>query len=623
MSNILNHNRLPLECKLSYKDYWDFCLRIGREYYGFQKGLQTQCLSAFIDTTFDNCLGEDNSLMSIDDYTYDNCKSNGVTLNNFGLTGMDNGYILFDKDEISDEEFEQLLRTKHTVSEGDCRLHVYPVGGNNGIYNYSNEIVEINGIRASRLNGGFYQGFFRVGDGCRYSVLPSDIGNGLSVEFELYRKEFESEGMTLNDNNEDNKGTFFYIGTRAENKWIRYYSELCGDNQPESTDLETSDGVQLDEYIPELTESNNKFLIYTRACGGITVLDDTGDETVLVESNPVEYDENLFTVFSRKCGGITVNNFKKDYLKEHPTNKYNMYSDLWNNALSFRITDDNRVGYKYLVKDCESENPTCSYKIESEYSNSDTVPYAEWTTIHVRILPSGTNGMRLLFYVDGRLVLFSKELPKLNLKDLKDLSEKQEGVAYNVSIGGGTQGLADVVYEDFRSYHETNYPLQREFGGSFIGYLKAFRFYSCSLNYNQITQNVYKPLENTNEAKIYCGAIVFNTKPSRTPVSEQADIIPMLNEYSPDVEDITVRLLPDITKRYLRIILAIPQQNSKTLQRAVDKMKGLEEAFSLESETTGYFTTDSFEINNIPYNVWYYTYATRPQYNNLIVINIG
>lgn len=507
MSNILNHNRLPLECKLSYKDYWDFCLRIGREYYGFSTGMQTDCLSAFIDTTFDECIGENNSLVSIGDYTYDDCASNGVILENFGLTGMDNGYILFDKDEITEEEFNNLLQSQYALPEGDCTLHVFPVSGNNKIYSYSNEIVNFGNIRVAKLNGGFYQGFFRTGDGCDYSILPSDIKNGLSLEFELYRKDFENDGDTLNNANESCKGIFFYIGARAENKWIRYYVDKCSENdsKPETTDMETSDGIQLDDYVPELTESNNKFLIYSRTCGGTTVLNDTGEETVLVESSPVEYEDNLFTVFSRKCGGITVKNFEEDYLKEHPTNKYNIYSDLWNNALAFQIKDDGSVGYKYLVKNCESDKPECSYKIESEFSHEHNVPYGEWVTIHVRIVPSGANNMRLLFYVDGRLVLYSKELQKLNLRELNDLYEKQEGVPFNISIGGGTQGLADVVYEDYMTYHETHYPLQENFGGSFVGYLKSFKFYSCSLNYSQINQNVImtKPEESVNAADFY------------------------------------------------------------------------------------------------------------------------
>ena len=184
--------------------------------------------------------------------------------------------------------------------------------------------------------------------------------------------------------------------------------------------------------------------------------------------------------------------------------------------------------------------------------------------------------------------------------------------------------MCDVVYEDFRTFHETNYPLQKEFAGTFIGYLKAFRFYSCSLNYSQIGQNVNNVMNLTNENKIYCGAIVFNTKPSRTPITEQADIIMMLNEYPQDVENMTVRLLPDISKRYLRLVLAIPSYLERSLFKAVDNMNGLGESDSTidKPEITNIFLREMVNIDGVDYNVWYYTYATRSQYNNHIEIQV-
>ena len=614
-------------------------------------------------------------MLSLQNFKFDGAVENKTTLKNFGLTGMDNGRILFDKDNITEEEFKNLLKKEciyppYPKTNQNKNLVLFPVNGNNKIYSYPVSKYFNCEKLFLKLNGGFYQGIFRIGDGCDYSVLPSNIGDGLSLEFELYRKDFESEGYTLNDgNNGINKGIFFYIGTRAENKWATYYANTCPENKPvtEATDLETSDGVRIDEYVPKLTESDNKFLLYSRTCGGTTVLNDKelGDEykvvlssnenilfeadnvyidesyfikngvspefkpletykTVLVETNPVEYEENLFTVFSRKCGGITVNNFKEEYLEKHPVNKYNIYADLWNNALAFRITDDNRVGYKYLVKDCDAESPSCSYKIDSEYSNPDTVPYSEWTTIHVRILPAGIDRMRLLFYVDGRLVLFSKELPKLNLRELKDLPEKQEGVPFNISLGGGTQGLCDVVYEDYKNFHETGYPLQKEFAGSFIGYLKAFRFYSCSLNYSQIQQNVSVNQTTCGELKIYCGALVFNTKPSKTPISEQAALIPMLNEYPDVTEKMTIRLLPDLSKKYIRLVVAVPSYLEKTLSKAVDGMNGVSDSAISGQEVSilDMFRVEKVNIEETEYDVWYYTYATRPQYNNTIEIEL-
>lgn len=97
--------------------------------------------------------------------------------------------------------------------------------------------------------------------------------------------------------------------------------------------------------------------------------------------------------------------------------------------------------------------------------------------------------MQIYIYVNGKLVMVSKELPMLNLKLLNDLKNKQEGVPFNISLGGGTQGLAEVVYLNYMKLPEYVLPLEKEFAGSFIGWLKAFRFYTCPLNYLEITKN--------------------------------------------------------------------------------------------------------------------------------------
>ena len=628
MSNILNHNRLPFKCKLSYKDYWDFHLHLGREYGTVLPGINTDCLAAFIDTELEECRSLEDSLVSTENYRYTKCNSKGVNLENFGLTGMDNGFIRFNKETITNEEFDSLLKTTHLIEENDCRLHVYPIGGNNSIYSYGNEIVDLNGVKCAKLTGGFFQGFFRSGNGCDYSVLPSDIGDGWSLEFELYRKDIPlpDEKPTLNGISPSNKGIFFYLGARSENKWVRYYGEECDEEkQPDETNMKTVDGSPLDRPTFNQVETSNKFLTYTRVCGGHTVLDDKEEENepiVKIDSANTILPDNPFLIYSRTCGGTTALNDDK-YFKEH-SERYNIYNDLWQNAIAFQVTDDGKVGYKYLVKDCDEENASCSYKILSEFSNTDNVPYCEWVNIHVRVLPCGTDSMRLLFYVNGRLVLYSKELPKLNLRELHDSSDKQEGVPFNISLGGGTQGLADVVYEDFKTFYETNYPLKNEFGGSFIGYFKSFKFYECSLNYTQIKQNTHNELSLHDESKIYCGIISFNEKPSITPIEQQSELIPLLNAYPDDSRNLKIRLFRDITKRYVRITVAVPTRCRLKLEGAYTSVNGLNKLDG--ASITPMFThRGNVLIHNLNeyYDIWYCTYASPTMINNTITIDLS
>ena len=83
-------------------------------------------------------------------------------------------------------------------------------------------------------------------------------------------------------------------------------------------------------------------------------------------------------------------------------------------------------------------------------------------------------------YVDGKLVYITKWLPALRLRELNDLYEKQEGVPYNISIGGGSQGLADVVQQNYMIEATRLYPIEQYFAGTFIGYMRNFRIFKKS-----------------------------------------------------------------------------------------------------------------------------------------------
>jgi hypothetical protein len=105
--------------------------------------------------------------------------------------------------------------------------------------------------------------------------------------------------------------------------------------------------------------------------------------------------------------------------------------------------------------------------------------------------------MKLMFYVNGRLVYVTKDIPKIPLHALNETEEKQEGVAYNISLGGGTQGLADTVQiSNYMAEPDKVYPLEKYFGGSFIGYMTAFRFYNCPMESGYIRNNYIYEVQN-------------------------------------------------------------------------------------------------------------------------------
>lgn len=268
----------------------------------------------------------------------------------------------------------------------------------------------------------------------------------------------------------------------------------------ENMTLQTESGY--DMYQPNIKEikTDNKFLMFDRTREGQKA--NTWNENTELVLNYIEKPNigNYFTLFHRGCDGYDVHKIQE--VLNVKNKEYNVLNDIYRNALAFQIKDDGTIGYKYLSKDCDSEEE--NYKIESEYTNDSVILNNKWYTINIKIMPLRhfdksnslcltqnpvTDKMQISIYVNGKLVMLSKELPMLNLKPLNDLFDKQEGVPFNISIGGGTQGLAEVVYLNYMKLPEYVLPLEKEFGGSFIGWLKSFKFYTCPLNYYEIERN--------------------------------------------------------------------------------------------------------------------------------------
>ena len=586
MSNIFNHNRIPFDVRINRNDYWDFQLSLGG-YGGYEDtgdGLETGCLAAYIDTSDPDCVWFD-SLFSNVSYLWDGAVNSGLDLKNIGYTGVDNGIITFEKDTTSNEKFLELFRkSEYKIEKEDKRLHLNKVNGNNQIYSYDNDIVEEDGKIVARLNGGFYQGFYKSGND--YNILPlTNVGEGKCFEFVLKKTDLEKSAKfpTLNETHPDNKGMFFYIGTRAENKWWLNYNSVTGfdksnnsymsgdyvkDEYLNNDSLNTSylqpykflyggsdyfangyltekceiDGEKYfsDDYIsndyyqdcgcdmyvseeyikddvyidvneelkttdehsmnqPNVVEikTDNKFILFDRTCDGFTIRNWAEGSYAVISDIKVRDMENGFLLYDRTCHGHTFKDYQS--LIAEKSKRYNTLFDLYRNALGFQIKDDGTIGYKYIIKDCDSEEE--AYKVESEFTVYPVIKNNEWFTVHIKVMPVGKpyedcvettsieHDMQISIYVNGKLVLMSKYLPTLNIKKLNDTDDKQESVPFNISLGGGTQGLCDVIYLNYRKIPEYVLPLEKEFTGSFIGYLKTFRFYNCPLNLTKIRKN--------------------------------------------------------------------------------------------------------------------------------------
>jgi hypothetical protein len=555
MANIINNNFNFYKLKPYRGEYWDLTLNKNM-YQSAQKefkSLYDEKIIAYFDLT-DKSSFDGIFVNSLGDYKWENAYSTNYVLENVGYTGFDNGLFYFERDKIRNEEFPILYSdSKYDIKENEERLKLHFITGSTIQYSYDYEIEE----DSIKLNGGFLQGFFKT-ECNKYEVLPSSFKHGDSISFEFILKPTEMERKRfprMNDVHPSNKGLFFYIGTRSENKWDYLYNkykneidygeyvedseidvktykvnsfinmemEINEESFPssnvkgkiESHDFfncncleEDNNGNCIFDYIEDemdisdfiykthddvftlgdyedYVDYTNPFLLYNRTCDGFNVKTSEKDSFIryIGIRTKVKKKDNLFILMNRTSSGQTTSTIEKYFDDENF--KYDVYADIHENALGFRITDNGEIGYRYLIK---NKNAINDIEMVEGYSKKNMIKNDEWNHIIVKI-NFIQDIMTLKFYVNSNLVFISKNLPKLNLRALDEIYEKQETVPFNISLGGGSQGLIDTILPNYMINPYRIYPIEKNFAGSFIGYIKTFKIYLGNINYDEIFNN--------------------------------------------------------------------------------------------------------------------------------------
>ena len=302
MGHIRRYNFNKYNLRLSNADYWDFYLS-SDDIYGYP--INTCLPSVTFDFNNKNTyLNEDfipNTIKSLT--SWEGAINSGVTLNTVGLTGIDNGFITFVKDpnDFSNQALlSAMTDSSLVISSGDTRLHLTRVTGQTSDIIYPIDIISgatSGSTRYAQFCGGFFQGYYKL-DGYDYEVLPTRVNDSWSSEFWLIKQDVcdEYSGTTLNDLYPNNKGIFFYLGTRAENKFWNIW---------EGTDTGCTSGCTIalgcaDEcLIPEgLTGTSYSNLF------GFTA--NTNNEIISLISNNTQFQNAYNTsIFDNVLSGIT------------------------------------------------------------------------------------------------------------------------------------------------------------------------------------------------------------------------------------------------------------------------------------------------------------------------------
>ena len=561
MQNIKIQSRNKIDLCLTNSEYYDFYLANDEFSTSDCSGIPTtgDCLSVWFDWNqdiFATGTTSANTICSLTNWT--GATNSGFTIPTIGLTGIDNGLITYvqESGDTSNTGLTSLLTgSTLVIPSGDTRLCLERVTGSSqsGI-SYSIELMSADTEgQYAKLCGGFYQGYYKL-DGYDYNALPVR-SNGWAANTWLRWNPESCSGSTgtttLNSLYPNNSGFFFYMGTRAENKFWNVFpgnntgctlnctvpsgctgtvTTFCTVPKEDEIFIETPQGlIPLDPPPIIYTLVTNPFLIYGRAdttdrCGHCgespsgfgnkTICSYTGGGITIrtVAMEPVSGATNPFLVYGRastiaKCGncGHPPSGFGNKTVCDDtdlfttPITELNNIDNVVDNALGFRIKPDGSIGYRLLsfTGACSGDSYSSGFTVDEQYSVSGTVSANTWTNITIRFSPyelyseelllcGDRRKGRLMFYVNCYLKFVVDDFDEFIARRLLEAREKQVGVPFNISIGGGSQGLIETMTFDGQDPDDLGLTIEENFAGTFLGDISQFKFFTCDQSWNDI-----------------------------------------------------------------------------------------------------------------------------------------
>jgi len=448
MSNISNYYFNNIDSFLTGVDYWDLFLSYDQRNFDWSviidDSIVTKCLLSYIDINNPSSISG-NTLYSL--VSWDKAvSSTGTTICDIGLTGVDNGLV-------------SNLTGETLIISGDTRLCLNKVTGST--YDYNVFFTGDSFTNYIQFCGGFYQGFFKLHD-YDYEVLPIRYERGFTAEMWVNKNDLcppGSTGNTLNDTYPNNKGFFLFLGTRSENKFWNIFSGETG--------LTTCSGVTLSPHdIIDKSKDINPFLKFNKknavGCPGAS-------------------------------SGVTF--------KEKNPNK-----DIIDNLIGFRIKDDGSIGYRTISFSGECTGVTTASTfvitpiIKESYSDPGVTPDNTWIHLVVKfqyyskltdcdLIDEDKRLGKLIFYINGYPAFTIEDVDEVIFRELSDYKEKQVGVPFSITLGGGSQGLSESITFGGPDPSDFNLLVEQNFAGSFIGGISKFRLYGCPMDITYMRKN--------------------------------------------------------------------------------------------------------------------------------------
>jgi len=462
------------------------------------------------------------SLSSISGFT----QNEDVTLKNISLVGYDNGLLPLPITGTTGVTF--------TISSGST-FTLYPVTGYMRNVKYDIDVT----TGYTQLNGGFYQGLFKL-HGYPVEYLPTRMRKGWTVNMLLRMPISNITGPTLNNIFDDTFGFIYYIGTRAENKFetlipvvVSSLTENYGFDfvdGPSSGYTQTTITNYGDEWVGTGTSTGSTFIplvssLFTNPYYDGEFVVTSGDT---YQAQPLALSGNTYNGHFKVINGIIYDSYGNVLTYDEK------YVNIIDNAFGIRITTGGNIGYRtiYATDPCYTgatqdvsgitinsfvdytracDNFTVKkiitkyFTIEESYTKTSVIDlyglgFLNVTVVYQRDITYDTdcqleygkykNGT-LLICLNGFVVYRNPNVHEVIPHELDTDKRLQEGVPFNISFGGGTQGLYDAVFPDTGS--TTGYTtgtttgiLDTFFAGTFTGRVNFIDMYSIPLYITEI-----------------------------------------------------------------------------------------------------------------------------------------
>ena len=447
---------------------------------------------------------------------------------------------------------------KHNPLHYDKRFKMHAVTGyTKNPYNYN--IVSVTGSCAGQyqeLDGGFYQGFFKLYD-YEYEALPARTECGWTVDCLLKVRQHPEicpgYENTLNAKYPNNAGFFWYMGTRAENKFWNVFSGESGVTTCDNMEYSCSGGtlpIQKSKKVIVVDGCNNKKTLYEKWTYP-NIIDSMSNAfgLRLTPDYKLGYRAIYYTgscIMTGTC--ITGYTYTTGYtISEKYTSKSicgltgstHIAKEPW-----LEITA--RFQRDYCYEGCDLEN----YGGVNDLREIVT-PGTAAITAHIKektVINFNKKWLDEINFRRGTLTLFVNGRPVLEVPDFEEIiprrlntePELQVGVPYNMSWGGGSQGLIEsltfISGDTCYPYHQDNKDLglliEKNFAGTFDGGISQMRYYLEPLSNDEIIHNYLVDKDRYNLLDCSCnfnacrpGQVLYLTEGDSLDISLEFDIM--------------------------------------------------------------------------------------------------